>query len=89
MLDADGEQWPGSFDAVGSPSDGLLERLARGEADHPRAAIAAAAPVLGLRPTRARLARTCHVPKRRKMTGSPCRKLALMVVRIASTAASA
>ena len=38
-----------------------------------RAAIAAAAPVLGLRPTRARLARTCHVPKRRTITGSPCR----------------
>src|SRR5215510_632075 len=54
-----------------------------------RAAIAAVAPVLGLRPTRARLARTCHVPKRRTLTGSPCRKLALMVVRMASTAASA
>jgi len=54
-----------------------------------RAGMAAAAPVLGLRPTRARLARTCHVPKRRRTTGSPCCKLALIVVRMASTAASA
>src|SRR6266700_5931443 len=54
-----------------------------------RAGMAAAAPVLGLRPTRARLAHTCHVPKRRRMTGSPCCKLALIVVRMASTAASA
>src|SRR5207253_444846 len=51
--------------------------------------MAAAAPVLGLRPTRARLARTCHVPKRRRITESPCCKLALIVVRMASTAASA
>src|SRR5262249_18836788 len=54
-----------------------------------RAGMAAAAPVLGLRPTGARLARTCHVPKQRRMTGSPCCKLALIVVRMASTAASA
>ena len=37
-----------------------------------RAAIAATVPVFGLRPRRARLARTCHVPKRRRNTGSPC-----------------
>src|SRR5262249_22725394 len=54
-----------------------------------RAGLAAAAPVLGLRPTPARLARTCHVPKQCRMTGSPCCKLALIVVRMASTAASA
>src|SRR5262245_33848341 len=54
-----------------------------------RAAIGAAAPVLGLRPTRACLAWTCHVPKRRRITDSPCRKLAFIVVRMASTAASA
>ena len=34
-----------------------------------RAGMAAAAPVFGFRPTRARLARTCHVPKRRRITG--------------------
>src|SRR5438093_96048 len=48
-----------------------------------RAAIAAAAPVLGLRPMRARLARTCHVPKRRRITGPPCRSASLIVARIA------
>ena len=36
-----------------------------------RAGTAAAAPVLGLRATRARFACTCHVPKRRRSTGSP------------------
>ena len=35
VWDAHGEQSPGSFDAVGSPIVSLLERLARGEADHP------------------------------------------------------
>jgi hypothetical protein len=34
-LDADGTRWPGSFDEVGSPIDGLLEWLARCEADDP------------------------------------------------------
>ena len=34
VWEADGAQSPGSFDAVGNPIDGLLERLARGEADH-------------------------------------------------------
>ena len=54
-----------------------------------RAAIAAAAPVRGLRPTRARLARTRNVPKRRRITGSPCCKPSLTVARIASTASLA
>ena len=33
--DAAGEPWLSSFDAVGRRIDRLLERLARGEADHP------------------------------------------------------
>jgi hypothetical protein len=44
--------------------------------------MAAVAPVFGFRPMRARLARTCHVPKRRKMTGSPCCSDCLIVRRV-------
>ena len=88
-MDADGEQWPGSFDEVGSPIDGLLERLARCEADNPPGRNRRRGPSLGVaadaRPLTADLPRA----KRRTITGSPCRKLALMVVRMASTAASA
>ena len=53
-----------------------------------RAGIAAAVPVFGLHP-RARLARTCHIPKRRRITDSPCWNVCFSVVRIASTASSA
>ena len=51
-----------------------------------RAGILAASPVLGWRPTRARLARTCKVPKRRRITGSPCRSASLTAARMASRA---
>jgi len=47
-LDADGEEWPGSFDTVGRPIDGLLEWLARGEADHPPGGYRRRGPGLGV-----------------------------------------
>ena len=53
------------------------------------AGISAAAPVFGLCPTRARVARTCHVPQRRRITGSPCWNASLIVARFAVTAPSA
>src|SRR5262245_52042039 len=48
--DAAGEPWPGSFDAVGRPIDRLLERLARGEADHPPGRNCRRGPGLGVAP---------------------------------------
>jgi hypothetical protein len=48
VLDADGEEWPGSFDAVDRPIDSLLERLARCEADHPPGRYRRRGPGLGV-----------------------------------------
>ena len=53
------------------------------------ACVVAAAPVFGLRPTRACFVCTCHVPQRCRITGSPCRNAPLIVARVVVTVPSA
>ena len=71
-------------------SNGLPERVAREEAYDPPGGNGSRGACLGVaadaRPLGAHLP---HVPKRRRITGSPCCQLALIVVRMASTAAAA